>query len=120
MSLRRVSAFLLRSSHEWEAHNGITYLHWCPGCKHAHPINVEKPNHCNAKWSFNGDVDAPEFSPSINIVGSCHYFIRRGRVDQQENPTMSYIDFCSDSRHEYAGKAVPLPAYPDMDPEGIG
>jgi Family of unknown function (DUF6527) len=83
------------------SHFGLTYLHWCPGCDGPHAINVEKPNHCNAKWSFDGNVESPTFSPSINYVGMCHYFIRGGR-----------IEFCSDSKHALAGQTVELPDFP--------
>lgn len=92
----------MRAADEWEAEFGTTLLHWCPGCNRAHPISVEKPNHSNAKWSWNGDIERPTFSPSINIVGHCHYFIRDGM-----------IEFCADSKHNLAGRTVPLPDYPD-------
>lgn len=90
---------LLRASAEYEdMWYGVTYIHYCPGCKHKHRINVEKPNEFNAVWQFDGNMESPTFSPSINIVGQCHYFIRKGM-----------IEFCSDSKHELAGQTVPLP-----------
>lgn len=67
-------------------------------------INVTKPNPWGAIWSFDGNVEAPTFSPSINLVGQCHYFIRAGR-----------IEFCTDSKHELAGQTVPLPDIPDWE-----
>lgn len=100
--MNRLSRVLMQADGDWEAGHGKTLLHWCPGCKQAHPINVEKPNHCDAKWSWNGDIERPTFSPSINIVGRCHYFIRDGM-----------IEFCADSKHNLAGRTVPLPDYPD-------
>jgi hypothetical protein len=66
-----------------------------------HMINVEKPNGNGAQWSWNQDAEKPTFSPSINIVGICHYFIREGR-----------IEFCSDSKHDLAGQSVELPDLP--------
>lgn len=93
----------LREAHEgWRKEAGLTYLHWCPGCKQLHPINVEKPNSYNAVWSFDGNLESPTFSPSINIVGRCHYFIRAGQ-----------IQFMSDSRHALSGQTVPLPDIPE-------
>jgi hypothetical protein len=77
-------------------------MHWCPGCKARHIINIEKPLPNGAKWTWDGNVDAQTFSPSINIVGRCHYFIRSGM-----------IEFCGDSAHELAGKTVPLPDFPE-------
>jgi len=79
------------------------YLHWCDGCDSYHIINVETPNaHTGAKWTFDGNVESPTFSPSINIVGVCHYFIRQGM-----------IQYCSDSKHSLAGTTVPLPKLKD-------
>lgn len=77
-------------------------IHWCPGCGARHFIDTEEPNGSGAVWSWDGNKESPTFSPSINIVGRCHYFIRNG-----------LIEFCSDSKHELAGKAVPLPDIPD-------
>ena len=92
---------VLRMSHEQGSELGKVYVHWCPGCRQAHAINVEKPNPWNAVWSFDGNVDRPTFSPSVNIVGRCHYFIRNGN-----------IEFCSDSKHALSGQTVPLPEWP--------
>lgn len=77
-------------------------IHWCPGCEGLHQIETKQRNANGAIWSFDGNVEAPTFSPSINIVGRCHYFIRGGQ-----------IEFCSDSRHELAGRTVPLPDLPE-------
>ena len=84
---------------------GRVLMHWCPGCRRPHAINVTKPNPWNAVWSFDGNVEAPTFDPSINIVGQCHYFIRGGQ-----------IQFCSDSKHTLAGQTVPLPDFPEGEP----
>ena len=82
-------------------------MHWCPGCKSIHMINVDKPNLNGAKWAFNGDYECPTFTPSINIVGHCHYFITAGN-----------IIFCGDSKHVLAGQTVPLPDMPQhLKPE---
>ena len=80
---------------------GLCLLHWCPGCKWLHVINVEKPNSVGAKWTWDRNAESPTFSPSINIVGQCHYFIQAGK-----------IIFCADSRHALAGQTVDLPDFP--------
>lgn len=95
MKLREAAA-------SWQIDHGKVYLHWCPGCESLHGINVEKPNDWNAVWSFDGNLESPTFSPSINLVGRCHYFIRAGR-----------IEFCGDSTHKLAGQTVPLPDIPE-------
>jgi len=95
MKLREASA-------DWRLDMGKTYLHWCPGCEQLHPINVEKPNHFNAVWQFNGNMESPTFTPSVNMVGRCHYTITAGS-----------ITFHGDSKHKLAGQTVPLPDIPE-------
>lgn len=80
------------------------YGHYCPGCKSIHVIYTPR-------WSFDGNVEKPTFSPSIRIftraddgipeVTECHYHIRNG-----------VIEFCGDSAHELKGQNVPLPELP--------
>lgn len=77
-------------------------MHWCPGCKSRHLINVTKPNGNGAIWDWNRDPESPTFWPSINIVGRCHYFITDGN-----------IQFCGDSAHSLAGQIMPLPDFPE-------
>lgn len=98
---RVVSRKLIESTPEGST-EGLGYLHWCPGCKTHHYINVEKKNMWGAVWSFNRNLDKPTFNPSINLVGRCHYFLHDGR-----------IAFCSDSTHQLAGQTVDLPDLPD-------
>lgn len=78
------------------------YYHWCPGCEMMHPL----PD----RWTFNGDVERPTFSPSfLHRFGKddarvCHYILTDG-----------VLNYCSDSTHALAGKAVPLPTLADVD-----
>jgi hypothetical protein len=88
------------------------YLHWCPGCDHAHAISVNNPGRPN--WQFDGNVFRPTVSPSIRIFTpayegdpertDCHYFIRNGQ-----------LEFCGDSAHALKGKIVPLPIFPSSE-----
>lgn len=106
------------------------YLIDCPGCGHLHSIAVNPPFGNGAKWTFNGDLEYPTFSPSLLVrTGKhadpnleshikdwpqdekdayikhstiCHSFIRDGN-----------IEFLSDSTHQYAGRTMPLT---DFDP----
>lgn len=104
---------LVRLDKEYWPRGG--YGHWCPGCNSGHEIDTEQSNSSGAKWSFDGDMERPTFSPSINMRwgkyvdpkyerggGVCHYFIRAGR-----------IEFCGDSTHALAGKTVDLPDIPE-------
>ena len=90
-----------------ETSNGVL-LFWCPGCQQLHGVWVKEPNSLTgAKWSWNGSMETPTFSPSILVRGvngshfRCHSFVRDG-----------VIEFCSDSEHSLAGKKVPLPPEP--------
>lgn len=73
---------------------------YCPGCEHPHSIRVAEPQ----RWTWNGDTEAPTFSPSLLCTddGSarCHSFIRDGR-----------IEFLADSTHKLAGQTVDLPEF---------
>jgi hypothetical protein len=99
--MSQLSSKLRMAADSWCEDHGRTILHWCPGCKCLHPINIDRPNTFGAKWTWNGDVERPTFSPSIHLVGMCHYFIRDGM-----------IEFCGDSKHALAGQTVPLPDLP--------
>ncbi|WP_043775570.1 DUF6527 family protein [Roseivivax isoporae] len=76
----------------------------CPGCRTMHQVWTDR-------WRWNGDGDAPTFSPSVLVtydgadVGQggapqarCHSFVENGR-----------IRFLPDCTHELAGETVPLP-----------
>jgi hypothetical protein len=95
------------------------HSHWCPGCGEMH--------HIPDSWRFDGNVEAPTFSPSVKITGKkivkdaqgkwtgewvrdaagktiddcCHYILTAGQ-----------LNFCADSTHDLAGKTVPLPPLP--------
>lgn len=94
--------------------DGKRWMFFCPGCKCAHGVND--------RWTFNGDMDRPTFSPSILVRGVqpvtdaeadlilagekieprplvCHSFVRDGQ-----------IQFLNDCTHELAGKTVPMEA----------
>jgi hypothetical protein len=96
-----VSPVLAVTHESWTECYGLCYLHWCPGCEQMHIINTEKPNRLGTIWKFNGNVDSPTFTPSINHPGYCHYFIRNGN-----------IEYCSDSTHQFSGQTIPLPEFP--------
>lgn len=77
---------------------GFTF--WCEGCEGYHGVWVFKPNEItNAKWSWNGNLIHPTFSPSLVINGKykCHSFIRDG-----------YIQYLTDCTHSLAGQTIQL------------
>ena len=61
------------------------------------------------RWGFNGNVDAPTFTPSVLVRYSwsdgprvCHSFVTDGR-----------IQFLGDCTHNLAGQTVDLPDWED-------
>jgi hypothetical protein len=90
--------------------------HWCPGCRGMHQIAIDAPNSSGAKWTWDGNIEAPTFAPSVHVKVNtpdmpeyqpqacssvCHYFLRAGE-----------IEFLPDCTHALKGQRVPLPALP--------
>lgn len=90
---------------------------FCPGCNEVHGINT-------TRWTWNQDLEAPTFSPSLLVGGVqwaaedpfykpehsqvpaggsivCHSFVTDGR-----------IQFLSDSTHALSDQTVELPPWP--------
>ena len=104
---------------------------WCPGCDQAHVIPVASTHNPGSNWGYNGNPDAPTFTPSILIrsghyarpvddvhpcwcstkdpdgedwgfgCGICHSFVTDGQ-----------ILFLGDCTHALAGQTVPIPPWP--------
>ncbi len=94
------------------------YVHWCPACDEAHRL----PD----TWQFNGNLLSPTFTPSFKH-GGVKRIMKDGQwtgeweMDAQGKPipfvchyilTNGVLNFCADSTHALAGKAVPLPVLP--------
>lgn len=107
---------------------------WCPGCDEAHQITVKSDaNRQGPIWGYNGNPDAPTFTPSVLVkVGHycagqegkdcwctfeerfgrpapvkccvCHSFVKDGR-----------IQFLNDCTHALAGQTVALPPYKGVE-----
>lgn len=100
---------------------GGSILFRCPGCNTAHRVTVgEGPG---PRWGFNGNAEAPTFTPSVLVRGTvpitddeharimageafeptplvCHSFVTDGR-----------IQFLSDCTHALAGQTIDLPEW---------
>lgn len=100
---------------------GGRILFWCPGCDGAHQVQIgEGPG---PRWDYNGNAEAPAFTPSILVQGIqpltdeerdviiaggkiekrpllCHSFVTNGR-----------IQFLGDCTHALAGQTVDLPDF---------
>jgi hypothetical protein len=77
---------------------------YCPACKFDHLFDD--------RWTFNGDMDRPTFSPSMlvhetpwagGVKPRCHSFVRDGK-----------IQYLSDSGHVLAGQTVELPDWDSL------
>ena len=90
--------------------------YWCPGCKHCH---LYPTGHISTgpNWQFDDNIQCPSFRPSMHIFipeyrhddGTvnpaqtiCHYYLLDGAIQYQ-----------GDSRHELAGKTVPMEPIPE-------
>lgn len=101
---------------------GGMVMFFCPGCKTGHQVRVDPL--FGPVWWFNGDGDAPTFTPSILCSGTepiteeehsrimagekvtprpkiCHSFVTDGR-----------IKFLGDCTHALAGQTVDIPNHP--------
>lgn len=81
---------------------GRNWVFHCPGCKNAHPVDVPR-------WTWNGSMDRPTFSPSLMCNGHdpasrCHSFIKDGQ-----------IQFLADCHHALAGQTVEIPDWDSED-----
>ena len=80
-----------------------SYLFFCPGCQCAHWVRVRGKNPC---WTWNGDVNRPTVTPSLNVHPNteqqCHSFITDGK--------MIYL---ADCWHDLKGKTVEIPDFED-------
>lgn len=93
-----------------QTRTGVAFF--CPGCDGAHAIVTSDPSGKRPLWTWDGNVDAPTFSPSIltnhGKLGPnrhvCHSFVRSG-----------VIEFLGDCTHALAGQKVPLPDWPGAD-----
>jgi hypothetical protein len=92
------------------------WLAFCPACGRPHAFD--------SRWTFDGDMRAPSFEPSMlewtphpdapgdrnRATSRCHSFLRKG-----------VWEYLPDSTHRLAGQKVPLPDWPvGAWPERLG
>lgn len=92
---------LFRHTHEGKE----SYFFYCPGCKCGHHYEVPR-------WTFNGNVEKPSFSPSLLMFTTrvetgerkteCHLFLTDGR-----------ITYCGDCPHPLSGKTIEMVEFPE-------
>lgn len=89
--------------------------HWCPACNGMHLFSLDGPG---AKWTWNGNVEKPTFTPSMLIRTGPRPTVPVGRPDAGKVDVCHYImtdgmiNFCVDCTHEMAGQSVPIPDWP--------
>lgn len=112
---------MAKAKHNGNDPNSDIIVIKCPAGHH-HYIHTKSKNGQGCAWSFNGDMEKPTFSPSINERTGwfvdpslkndpkadqewlsensyhCHFFVREGN-----------IIFCGDCSHDLKGKTMPLP-----------
>lgn len=92
--------------------------HWCPACKETHVFTINGKNASGAGWSWNGNTEAPTFTPSMKITTGPRPTVPEGRPDAGRIDICHYIltdgviNFCGDSTHAMAGQSAPLPDWP--------
>lgn len=81
----------------------------CPGCGWTHMLNTDPET--SPCWGFNGSVERPTLTPSINAwreyggnreTQRCHSFVTDGR-----------IQFLGDCTHALKGQTIDLPEIGD-------
>ncbi len=97
---------------------------WCPACDDPHAITVNQPG----SWTWDGNVDAPTFSPSL-LLRSGHYVPGHNGLScwctyNKEHPNApapfvcsichsfvrnGMIQFLGDCTHKLAGQTVEIP-----------
>ena len=108
---------------------------WCPGCDASHQVPVADTHNPGMNWGYNGNAEAPTFTPSILVrsghfvpghdggdcwcstkdadgedwgfsCGICHSWVTDGQ-----------IQFLPDCTHALAGQTVPIPPWPVAEAE---
>jgi hypothetical protein len=104
---------------------GGRVVFWCPGCGMAHQITVSRDAAPDGPcWGWDGDAEAPTFTPSI-VAQTGHFVEPRGKhCDKSGDPewpcdcirchcfvTRGRILYLQDCTHALAGQTVDLPDF---------
>lgn len=96
------------------------YAFWCPACRQPHRVTLVSPIDKRPTWKFNGSLEKPTFTPSWlqytpkGKWGEDGIWRETGRTTNCHlHVTNGSISFCGDCPHEFKGKTVPLPEWPD-------
>ncbi len=115
---------------DWEGGGRRGFQFWCPGCNKNHSVSVGEGG-----WSYNGNPEAPTFSPSVLLEGGhyapghkpedgCWCTYNAEKIAKGEEPSgftcgvcHSFVNdgmirFLNDCTHALAGQTVKLPDWP--------
>jgi hypothetical protein len=108
---KRALSAKLRRVGQTEGYTFIGIGHWCPACRVMHAFAIDGPDPHGRRWTWNGDLIAPTFTPDRDLVsrgftvlvpGSrCHYRLTAG-----------VIEFFADCTHAMRAGVVRLPDLP--------
>lgn len=117
----------------WSRDDKAGLRYWCQGCEELHSVVIEGPG----AWGFNGNPDAPTFTPSVLMRSGhfvpgqegkecwCTFEERIGRKSPFECRichtfiTDGMVQFLGDCSHQYAGQTLPLPDLPDAHKDAV-
>lgn len=95
-------------------HSSTGYFWFCPACEEMHPL----PD----GWTFDGDLEAPTFSPSFKHDWNCGPLIelpkREGRNVCHYIVTAGRVAYCGDCTHSMAGQTIDMPTLPPRYQDG--
>lgn len=108
------------------------YWFWCSGCKSPHMYRVgalpkpDTPGYLESLWLFNGDMEAPVFTPSLLNTwpqyrgpdgtpkgGRCHLYV--GAADGTKPGHIQYLNDCT---HQLAGQTVKMENWKGFHSQG--
>jgi Family of unknown function (DUF6527) len=99
-----------------DGHTAGGLAHWCPACDCMHQFALDGKNSSGAQWTWDGNVENPTFSPSMNIIINpkghkhynpecstdvCHYFLQNG-----------VLQYLADCTHGLKNQRIILPPLP--------
>jgi len=81
---------------------------YCPGCGNSHAFTIGGPAGATPRWTWNGSLDSPTFSPSLMCnrdypESRCHSSVADGK-----------IEFHGDCWHTLVGQTVNIPEWEDF------
>lgn len=88
---------------------------WCPGCDTIHPFTIESDGRLNGgtTWEWDGNLEAPTFSPSLLVHMSVHL------CEGEHDPVVCEDPACEATGHALGAMVDGKPTwrFPDEQPD---